>query len=132
MIHNSICAVKATVREELERGPIGWNLDETGCGVGRHYAECFQDPTLAFPQMSGPKYRTTLVKDQDSWLVMELCEHVGSIIDLSSSFHQLYGPRDVITVVTDVEKDPGLMGFCFASDDDEVAVHRLWSCRECR
>ena len=121
MIHNSICAVKATVGQELERGPIGWNLDETGCGVGRHYAECFQDPTLAFPQMSGPKYRTTLVKDQDSWLVMELCEHVGSIIDLSSSFHQLYGPRDVITVVTDVEKDPEIMGFCFA--DDEVAVH---------
>ena len=124
MIYNSVCAVKATLREELEKGPIGWNLDETGCGVGRHYAECFQDPTLAFPQMSGPKYRTTLVKDQGSWLfMMELCEHVGSIIDLSSSFHQLSGPRDIITVVTDMEKDPRLMGFYFASDEDEVALH---------
>ena len=98
---HAICAVKAQVNAELQHGPIGWNLDANGCGVGRHFDECFQDPTLAVPGMSGPKYRTTLVMEQGCWLVMELCEHIGSIIDLSAKFHELYGPRDVLTVVTD-------------------------------
>ena len=120
-VSHGICAVKARVREELQHGPIGSNLDENGCGVGRHFAECFQDPTLAVPGMSGPKYRTTLVKDQGSWLVMELCGHIGSIIDLGAGFHELHGPRDVLTVVTDGEKDPRLMGFYFEDDDSEAA-----------
>ena len=42
------------MNEELQHGPIGWNLDANGCGVGRHFDECFQDPTLAVPSMSGP------------------------------------------------------------------------------
>ena len=47
----SICAVKADVTPDLRLGPTGWNLDERNCGVGRHHASCFQDPTLVRPQM---------------------------------------------------------------------------------
>ena len=57
--------------------------------------------------MSGPKYRTTLVKDQNSWL----CEHIGSIIDPGAGFHELHGPRDVLPVATDGERDPRLIDF---------------------
>lgn len=50
--------------------------------------------------------------------MMELCEHIGSIIDLSANFHELHGPRDVLTVVTDGEK---VMGFYFEDGDSEAA-----------
>ena len=43
---SDIRAVKADVPMDLERGPIGWTLDEHGIGIGRHYSDHFQDPTL--------------------------------------------------------------------------------------
>ena len=32
-------AVKATVRDDLLRGVVGWSLDEAGLGIGRHFSE---------------------------------------------------------------------------------------------
>lgn len=41
--------MKATVRDEVLHGRVGWNLDEIGLGIGRCFAETYQDPTLVCP-----------------------------------------------------------------------------------
>jgi hypothetical protein len=41
--------VKATVRDEVLHGRVGWNLDEIGLGIGRRFAETYQNPTLVCP-----------------------------------------------------------------------------------
>ena len=61
---NMVRAVRADVTPLLRLGPAGWNLDSSNCGVGRHYSNCFQDPTLFRPQMSGDMCRTTLLRDK--------------------------------------------------------------------
>ena len=80
----SIRAVRAELFEELSYMRVGWNLSPEGVGSGKHYGNCFQDPTLACPTMSGRKFRTTLIKDGDQWLVMELCEPLETLIDLAA------------------------------------------------
>ena len=69
-----IHAVKAELMDELHRGQIGWNLDQNDLGVGRHYSDHYQDPSLVRPGMSGRKFRTTLLRDHGQWYVLELCE----------------------------------------------------------
>ena len=60
---HGIHAVRAEVTDDLRLGPHGWNLDRFDLGVGRHYSDKFQDPTLVRPSMSGRKFRTTLLRD---------------------------------------------------------------------
>ena len=105
-------AVKATVRDDVLHGHVGWSLDETGLGIGRHFAENYQDPTLVCPAMQGVRNRTTLIKGDDgSWYVVELCEPLQSLIDMSAEFYGYSGAREVLTFVTEGEKSPGSMGF---------------------
>ena len=99
---------------------IGWNLSPEGVGSGKHYANCFQDPTLACPTMSGRKFRTTLIQHEGQWLVMELCEPLDSIIDLSAEFYGFEGDRFVVTVITTAEKAPHVMGFRLLDDDEDI------------
>eukprot|EP00435_Cladocopium_sp_Y103_P022455 s491_g5.t1 len=67
--------------------------------------------------LDGPQCRTTLVKlDDGSWCILELNEPLRSIIQLDSKFHDMDGMRSVITLVTEGEKPPGLMGFAFEED----------------
>ena len=112
-ISNFINAVRADVFGGMDRGAIGWSLNDDGTGVGRHYSDHYMDPTLVRPDISGQRYRTTLVKNGDAWFVLELCEPLESIVDPGASFYELEGSRDVITILTDAEKDPLVMGFCF-------------------
>ena len=56
-------------------------------GSGKHCSNCYQDPPVACPTMAGRKFRTTLIGDGEQWLVMELCEPLESMIDLSAEFH---------------------------------------------
>eukprot|EP00435_Cladocopium_sp_Y103_P044552 s818_g12.t1 len=85
-------AVKATVRPEILQGEIGWHLDDGGLGVGRHISETYQDPTLVRPGMHGIRNRTTLVKGDDGcWYVLELCEPLYNLIDMSSEFYGYEG-----------------------------------------
>ena len=107
----SLCAVKADVMADIERGVVGWNLDANGLGIGHHYADHFQDPTLIFPGMSSDHCRTTLLKDRGEWFVLELCERIGDLVFLEANFHEYAGNRDVMTIITDGDKDPMLMGF---------------------
>ena len=100
----SICAVKADVTYDLRIGPAGWTLDDQNCGVGRHHSNHFQDPTLVRPQMSGNLARTTLLRDYGEWYVLELCEPLDSLIDLSAEFYGYEGARDIITIITRGEK----------------------------
>ena len=58
-----IFAVGAEVTDDLPMGPVGWQLDRFDVGVGRHYSDHYQDPVLIRPGMTGPKFRTTLLKD---------------------------------------------------------------------
>ena len=41
-----IRAVRADVTPAMRLGPMGWNLDSTNCGIGRHHSDHFQDSTL--------------------------------------------------------------------------------------
>lgn len=103
----AIRAVQATVMDDVANGRVGWDLDNNGCGVGRRYADCFQDPTASKPDLPANRFKTTLVKaDDGTWQVLELCEPFGAIIDASSSFHGMYGFRNVIMFITDAEKAP--------------------------
>ena len=114
---NVIHAVKAELMDELHRGQIGWNLDQNDLGVGRHYSDHYQDPSLVRPGMSGRKFRTTLLRDHGQWYVLELCEPLEGIIDPAAEFYGYEGRRDVITIITDAEKDPRVMGFRLVSDE---------------
>ena len=104
-------AVKATVREDVLHGRVGWNLDETGLGIGRHFSETYQDPTLICPAMQGIRNRTTLIKGDGGFCyVLELCVPLQSLIDMSAEFYGYSGAREVLTFITEGEKPPGLMG----------------------
>ena len=81
-------AVKASVLPTIEHGPIGWQLDQFGLGIGRHYSDHFQDPSLMDPNMTGARFRTTLVKDKGEWFVLELCEPLASLVDMTATFHE--------------------------------------------
>ena len=114
----------AEVTDDLRLGPHGWNLDRFDLGVGRHYSDKFQDPTLARPSMSGRKFRTTLLRDAGEWYVLELCEPLETLIDPSAEIYGYEGSRDLITIITDGEKDPLVMGFKLASDEPLVPAER--------
>ena len=79
--------------------------------VGRHHASCFQDPTLVRPRMSGNLAKTTLLRDHGEWYVLELCEPLEGLIDLGADVYGYDGPRDLLTIITEGENDPVLMGF---------------------
>ena len=78
------------------------------------------DPTLVRLDISGQRYRTTLVKNGDAWFVLELCEPLECIVNPGASFYELEGSRDVITILTDAEKDPRVMGFALEGDEGEL------------
>ena len=117
----SVCAVRADVTSDLRLAPSGWQLGNDNCGVGRHHTDHFQDPTLFRPQLEGQRFRTTLLRDHGQWFVMELCEPLETLVDLSALFYGYEGPRDTLTIITDSEKDPVLMGFKLL-DDEEVPL----------
>ena len=52
--------------------------------------------------------------------MLELCEPLESIVDPGASFYELEGSRDVITILTDAEKDPLVMGFALEGDENEL------------
>ena len=109
-------AVKAEVTTDLTDVRYGWKLNAEGVGTGRHLGDTFQDPTAVVPSMSGSKYRTTLIQDGDNWLVMELCEPLNSMVDMTAQFHDYAGNREILTIITDAEKAPQVMGFRMLSD----------------
>ena len=109
-------AVRADVTSDLRLGPAGWHLDENHCGVGRHHSNCFQDPTLFRPQMSGSLYRTTLLRDMGEWFVLELCEPMNALVDLGAEIYGYEGPRDLLTIITDSDKEP-ILGFSLLGDE---------------
>ena len=61
--------------------------------------------------MDGNKFRTTLIKDAGNWLVLELCEPLQGLIDLSAVFFDVDGSRNVLTIIIDSEKPPMLTGY---------------------
>ena len=121
---HGIHAVRAEVTDDLRLGPHGWNLDRFDLGVGRHYSDKFQDPMLVRPSMSGRKFRTTLLRDAGEWYVLELCEPMETLIDPSAEIYGYEGSRELITIITDGEKDPLVMGFKLASDEPIVPAER--------
>ena len=120
----NIRAVRADVMDYLADMRVGWSLNGDGVGTGKHYASCYQDPSLACPTMSGRKYRTTLIQDQNQWLVLELCEPLDGVIDLSAEFHGYEGERFVLTIITEAERPPEVMGFRML-DDNEMPLAEL-------
>ena len=114
-------AIRADVFDEkLVSGTVGWELDERGCGTGRHFANKYQDPSLVRPDMPGRFCRTTLVQGDDKkWYVLELCERLDGLVQLDTEFHGMHGNRNVVTVITDGDKDPRVMGFALADEQPE-------------
>ena len=80
-----IRAVKASVLPTVEHGAIGWQLDQFGLRICRHYSDHFQDPSLMNPNITGARFRTTLVKDKGEWFVLELCEPLASLVDMTAN-----------------------------------------------
>ena len=128
----NVRAIQADVLDSVINGPVGWELDSRGCGIGRHFSDCHMDPLLVKPDLSGEFYRTTLMEGNDKkWYVTELCEKLGDLIQLDAGFHGLHGRRNVITFISDAEKDPRVLGFTLTDgepvvfpvrqDDDEDA-----------
>ena len=113
-----IRAVRADVLSSLTDLRVGWHLSPEGIGNGKHFANCYQDPTLACPTMSGRKFRTTLIQDNNQWLVLELCEPLESLIDLSAEFHGYEGDRYILTIITFSERPPQVMGFKLLDEDE--------------
>ena len=76
--------------------------------------------------MQGVRNRTTLIKGDDgSWYVVELCEPLQSLIDMSAEFYGYSGAREVLTFVTEGEKSPGSMGVSMREDAADLpAVER--------
>ena len=91
-ISNFINAVRADVFGGMDRGAIGWSLNDDDTGVRRHCSDHYIDPTLVRSDMSGRRYRTTLVKN-GAWFVLELCEPLESIVDPEASFVTERQPR---------------------------------------
>ena len=105
-------AIQADVMDYVVNGQVGWQLDQYGKGIGRHFAEHFQDPSLVKPDLPSWFCRTTRVEGDDrKWYVVELCERLDGLIQLDAEFHELSGKRNVVTILTDGEKDPMVMGF---------------------
>ena len=114
-------AIQAEVDEGIVNGSVGWQLDSNGCGIGRQDSDHHQDPLLVRPDMDGKFYRTTFVEGNNKkWYVMELCEQLEGLVQLDSQFHELHGRRNVITFITESEKDPRVMGFSLVDEPDEV------------
>lgn len=98
-------AIQADVMDYVVNGSVGWELDENGRGVGRHFKKN-EDPTLVRPGLSGPVFRTTLVEGHDrTWYLVELCESAAVLIQLDAEFYDLKGTRKVIINPTDAEQD---------------------------
>ena len=57
--------------------------------------------------MSGNLFRTTLLRDVGEWYVFELCEPMNALVDLGAESYGYEGPRDLLTIITDADKDPG-------------------------
>ena len=91
-----IRAIQAEVDPGIVNGAVGWELDLRGCGVGRHFANRCQDPTMVKPDIPGSFCRTTLVQVDAKWFVIELCERLDGLVQLDSEFHELNGNRNVI------------------------------------
>ena len=114
-------AIQADVLDSVINGPVGWELDSRGCGIGRHFSDGHMDPLLVKPDLSGKFFRTTLIEGNDKkWYVTELCEKLEDLIQLDAGFHGLQGRRNVITFISDAEKDPRVLGFTLTDGDPVV------------
>ena len=111
-------AVKADVFGGLTELRVGWHLNSDGIGTGKHFGDTFQDPSLVMPNMTGEKFRTTLVEVDNQWICLELCERMSDIVDLSAEFFGYIGNRYIITIITESERPPQTMGFSLLVDED--------------
>lgn len=44
--------IQAEVMPDVVNGRIGWNLDDRECGIGKHFGDCYHDPTLVPTEVS--------------------------------------------------------------------------------
>ena len=62
------------------------------------------------PDLPGRFCRTTLIEGDDKkWYVVELCERLDGLIQYDAEFYEMSGKRNIITLLTDGEKDPLVM-----------------------
>ena len=103
-------AIQADVMEHVVEGRVGWDLDAYGQGLGRHFDNKYQDPSLVKPDLPGRFCRTTLIEGDDKkWYVVELCERLDGLIQYDAEFYEMSCKRNIITILTDGEKDPLVM-----------------------
>ena len=60
--------------------------------------------------------------DDGLWYSLELTEPLNLIVQLDAKFHDMKGSRSVITIITEGEKSPNMMGFQFEGEGPQ-AVH---------
>lgn len=54
--------------------------------------------------------------DDGLWYSLELTEPLNLIVQLDAKFHDMKGNRSVITIITEGEKSPNMMGFQFEGE----------------
>ena len=116
-------AVRAEVMDGLINSLIGWTVSDMGYIVGRHLSDSFSRPfTCVFctPRATLQKYLVT--GDDGLWYSLELTEPLNLIVQLDAKFHDMKGNRSVITIITEGEKSPNMMGFQFEGEGPQ-AVH---------
>jgi hypothetical protein len=92
-------AIQADVMEHVVEGRVGWDLDAYGQGLGRHFDNKYQDPSLVKPDLPGRFCRTTLIEGNDKkWYVVELCERLDGLIQYDAEFYEMSGKRNIITI----------------------------------
>lgn len=90
---------------------FGWHRDGTRW-VGVHLSDKYQDPHF----ISGIDYtvewlRTTLVKKDGIWVMVEYCERVSEMVEPNRFIEETPGKTTVVTFLTDGFEDVEAMGF---------------------
>ena len=118
-IPKAVRAVRAELTPGLQRyinSAFGWNK-EGDRWVGIHLSAHHQDP-LFVPNIDYTVdwHRTTLVKKDQGWMMVEFCEKVSELAEASHAIEETEGRTTVVTFLTDGFEDVELMGFMVEGD----------------
>eukprot|EP00435_Cladocopium_sp_Y103_P031972 s1934_g8.t1 len=110
----AIRALKADLSDGLQGyvdNTFGWNK-EGNRWIGVHLSAQHQNP-LFVPNIDYTVewFRTTLIKKDQAWLMVEFCEKISEMLDLELPIEETAGRTTVVTFLTDGFEDVEAMGF---------------------
>ena len=102
----------------------GIEMEHAGLGV--HLSDKYQD----LPFISGIDYtvewlRTTLVKKDGIWVMVEYCERVSEMVEPNRFIEETPGKTTVVTFLTDGFEDVEAMGFGVEGGEERAILEAL-------